>query len=190
VKGLQTLIIQTLRLKGRYIYFNVTAAGHPFYLNSVQGTGTANAYNSGVTNNGAVSGSITYCSYECTKHAVLQLSISWFSCLERLQINVSIEYLIIKREMIKHFPFFNLWKQETSSVSNFKAVFDSKLLFTRRERYRGISIFINYNINLFLSCCSVWCCFLRADSSPMFMPFDIPIIKAVINSISFFFIQE
>jgi hypothetical protein len=38
----------------------VTAAGHPFYLNSVQGTGTANAYNSGVTNNGAVSGSITF----------------------------------------------------------------------------------------------------------------------------------
>jgi hypothetical protein len=44
VKGLQTLAIQTLRLKGGTYTFNMTAAGHPFYLNSVQGTGTANAY--------------------------------------------------------------------------------------------------------------------------------------------------
>jgi hypothetical protein len=51
-------------------------AGHPFYLNSVQGTGTANAYNSGVTNNGAVSGSITFT--VPMNAPVLQLSISWF----------------------------------------------------------------------------------------------------------------
>ena len=34
--------------------------GHPFYINTTQGTGTTNSYNSGVTNNGAVSGTITF----------------------------------------------------------------------------------------------------------------------------------
>jgi hypothetical protein len=37
----------------------MSTAGHPFFINTVQGTGTANAYASGVTNNGAVSGRIT-----------------------------------------------------------------------------------------------------------------------------------
>jgi hypothetical protein len=36
----------------------VNAPGHPFYINTVQGTGTANAYNSGVTGNGAVNGMV------------------------------------------------------------------------------------------------------------------------------------
>ena len=40
--------------------FNVSTSGHPFYINTAQGTGTANSYNSGVANNGAVSGSITF----------------------------------------------------------------------------------------------------------------------------------
>lgn len=47
----------TLRRGGTYT-FNVNVPGHPFYINTVQGTGTANAYNSGVTNNGAVSGEV------------------------------------------------------------------------------------------------------------------------------------
>jgi len=38
----------------------VDIPGHPFFINTVQGTGTANTYNSGVTNNGAVSGTITF----------------------------------------------------------------------------------------------------------------------------------
>jgi hypothetical protein len=62
--------------KREYIYL-INDCCRAFLLNSVQGTGTAN-YNSGVTNNGAVSGSITFTVHECTKHAVLQLSISWF----------------------------------------------------------------------------------------------------------------
>ena len=49
----------TFKRGGTYT-FVMSAAGHPFYINSVQGTGTANAYASGVTNNGAVSGSITF----------------------------------------------------------------------------------------------------------------------------------
>lgn len=47
----------TFKRGGTYT-FNVNTPGHPFYLNTVQGTGTANAFTSGVTNNGAVSGSV------------------------------------------------------------------------------------------------------------------------------------
>jgi Cu/Zn superoxide dismutase len=49
----------TFRRGGTYT-FNVSTSGHPFYINTAQGTGTANSYNSGVANNGAVSGSITF----------------------------------------------------------------------------------------------------------------------------------
>jgi hypothetical protein len=67
-EGLTNLIIQTLPLKERYLHFNMLHRT-PFY-NTIQGTGTANAYASGVTNNGAVSGRITFTVYGCT-HALL-----------------------------------------------------------------------------------------------------------------------
>ena len=40
--------------------FAVSTPGHPFYINSVQGTGTSNAYSSGVTGNGTTSGNVTF----------------------------------------------------------------------------------------------------------------------------------
>ena len=46
--------------RGSTYTFNMDTSGHPFFINTVRGTGTANAYNSGVTNNGAVSGTITF----------------------------------------------------------------------------------------------------------------------------------
>jgi plastocyanin len=46
--------------RGSTYTFNMSTAGHPFYIKTIQGTGTANAYGSGVTNNGAVSGTITF----------------------------------------------------------------------------------------------------------------------------------
>ena len=49
----------TFRRGGTYT-FNVNTPGHPFHINTSQGTGTANTYNSGVVNNGAVSGTITF----------------------------------------------------------------------------------------------------------------------------------
>ncbi len=49
----------TFQRGGTYT-FNVNTPGHPFLINSVQGTGTANTYDSGVTNNGAVAGIITF----------------------------------------------------------------------------------------------------------------------------------
>jgi hypothetical protein len=47
-EGLTNSNNQTLPLKGRYLHFNMSTAGHPFFINTVQGTGTANAYASGL----------------------------------------------------------------------------------------------------------------------------------------------
>jgi hypothetical protein len=49
----------TFKRGGTYT-INVTAAGHPFLIKSVQSTTTADSYNSGVTNNGAVSGAVKF----------------------------------------------------------------------------------------------------------------------------------
>ena len=38
----------------------MNVSGHPFYIKTVQETGSGNAYNNGVTNNGAVNGTITF----------------------------------------------------------------------------------------------------------------------------------
>ncbi|HET8860852.1 cupredoxin domain-containing protein [Marivirga sp.] len=47
-------------VRGETYTFTVNASGHPFYINATQGTGTANAYNNGVSNNGAQSGTVTF----------------------------------------------------------------------------------------------------------------------------------
>jgi hypothetical protein len=46
--------------EGQTYTFNVNATGHPFWIKTVSSTGTGNAYNSGVTNNGTASGTITF----------------------------------------------------------------------------------------------------------------------------------
>lgn len=46
--------------KGETYAFTVNASGHPFFIKSVQGAGSNNAFNTGVTNNGAQSGTITF----------------------------------------------------------------------------------------------------------------------------------
>lgn len=46
--------------RGTTYTFNVNAAGHPFYIKSIQGDTTANAFNEGVTNNGAEVGIVTF----------------------------------------------------------------------------------------------------------------------------------
>jgi hypothetical protein len=47
-------------IRGFTYYFNINATGHPFWIKTVQVTGTGSAYSSGVTNNGAQSGTITF----------------------------------------------------------------------------------------------------------------------------------
>ena len=49
----------TFKRGGTYT-FNVNTPGHPFLIKSVEGTTVANSYNVGVTNNGAIAGSITF----------------------------------------------------------------------------------------------------------------------------------
>jgi hypothetical protein len=49
----------TLQRGGTYT-FNVSATGHPFWIKTAQTTGTGDAYSSGITNNGAQSGTIVF----------------------------------------------------------------------------------------------------------------------------------
>ena len=74
----------TLR-RGETYTFNLDAPGHPFLIKSVQGTGTSNLYDEGVTNNGAVSGTITFTVpedapdtlyYNCEFHRVMTGTIN------------------------------------------------------------------------------------------------------------------
>jgi plastocyanin len=46
--------------EGQTYTFNVNASGHPFWIKTVNSTGTGNSYNSGVTNNGTDNGTITF----------------------------------------------------------------------------------------------------------------------------------
>jgi hypothetical protein len=46
--------------RGQTYVFTLNAAGHPFYIKTVQGVGTSNAYDSGVTGNGTDVGNVTF----------------------------------------------------------------------------------------------------------------------------------
>jgi len=46
--------------EGQTYIFNINASGHPFWIKTTPVTGTGNAYNSGVTNNGIDNGTITF----------------------------------------------------------------------------------------------------------------------------------
>ncbi len=46
--------------RGATYVFAVNAPGHPFYIKTVQSTGTGNAYDTGVTGNGATNGNVTF----------------------------------------------------------------------------------------------------------------------------------
>ena len=46
--------------KGQTYTFNIDALGHPFWIKTDTSTGTGNAYNTGVTNNGTANGTITF----------------------------------------------------------------------------------------------------------------------------------
>ena len=70
--------------EGKTIVFNVNAPGHPFWIKSVSSTGTGNAYNTGVTNNGTDNGTITWTVpynapstlyYNCQNHSSMSGSI-------------------------------------------------------------------------------------------------------------------
>ena len=66
--------------RGSTYVFAVNATGHPFYINTVQGTGTGNADTDGVIGNGATMGDVTFVVptnapnmlyYNCSLHAAM-----------------------------------------------------------------------------------------------------------------------
>ena len=66
--------------RGQTYDFEVDATGHPFYIKTVSGTGTSNAYSDGVTNNGIESGTVTFTVqmdapdtlyYNCSVHSAM-----------------------------------------------------------------------------------------------------------------------
>jgi hypothetical protein len=51
----------TLNLeRGKTYEFDIDTPGHPFYIKTIQGVGSSNAYNNGVVNNGTVNGVIRF----------------------------------------------------------------------------------------------------------------------------------
>lgn len=67
-------------VRGNTYVFNLNTPGHPFYINTTQGTGTANMYNTGITGNGNTSGTLTFVVptdapntlyYNCEFHAIM-----------------------------------------------------------------------------------------------------------------------
>jgi len=51
----------TLNLvRGTTYTFNINASGHPFFIKTVQSTGTGSQYTSGVTGNGVQTGTLTF----------------------------------------------------------------------------------------------------------------------------------
>lgn len=66
--------------RGDTVIFNVVAEGHPFWIKTTAGTGTDNAYNDGVVNNGEDNGTITFVIpddaptalvYQCQNHTLM-----------------------------------------------------------------------------------------------------------------------
>ena len=47
-------------VRGKTYEFNVSAGGHPFWIKTLQGTGSSNQYNEGITNNGTSSGKLIF----------------------------------------------------------------------------------------------------------------------------------
>ena len=59
VNGVNNPVLTLTR--GQTYTFDITSgAAHPFFIKTVQGNGAGNAYNNGVTNNGATSGTLTF----------------------------------------------------------------------------------------------------------------------------------
>ena len=70
--------------RGSTYVFSVNASGHPFYIKTVESTGTADTFDTGVTGNGADVGNVTFAVpssapdplfYDCSIHAAMSGTI-------------------------------------------------------------------------------------------------------------------
>ena len=59
-EGLQDNDPTLTLVRGKTYEFDVDAGGHPFWIKTLQGTGSSNQYNEGITNNGASIGKLTF----------------------------------------------------------------------------------------------------------------------------------
>jgi hypothetical protein len=68
-------------MRGVTYLFNINASGHPFWIKTVSGIGTGNAYSTGVTGNGTASGTLTFAVptnapgtlfYNCQYHSAMK----------------------------------------------------------------------------------------------------------------------
>ena len=59
-EGLQGFDPTLTLVRGKTYEFDITAGGHPFWIKTVNSTGTGNSYSDGVTNNGATNGTIIF----------------------------------------------------------------------------------------------------------------------------------
>jgi hypothetical protein len=75
-------------MRGVTYLFNVSASGHPFWIKSVSSTGTGNAYNTGVINNGVQVGMLTFAVptnapsalfYNCQFHSAMKGTLNIIS---------------------------------------------------------------------------------------------------------------
>jgi hypothetical protein len=75
-------------IRGQVYAFIINTPGHPFWINTVQGTGTAGAFSSGVTNNGASSNTLVFVVpttapdrlyYNCEYHSSMTAVITVFN---------------------------------------------------------------------------------------------------------------
>ncbi len=71
--------------RGQTYTFQVTASGHPFYIKTAQVTGTGSTFDTGVTNNGVETGTLTFTVpasapstlfYQCAVHTPMTGTLS------------------------------------------------------------------------------------------------------------------
>ena len=84
INGVNNAVL-TLTRGQTYTFDIQSGAAHPFFIKTVQGAGTGNAYNNGVTNNGTTSGTITFTVpfdapdtlfYDCANHSPMTALIN------------------------------------------------------------------------------------------------------------------
>jgi hypothetical protein len=72
-------------VRGHTYTFNVSSAGHPFYIKTAQVTGTGSTWDEGVTNNGTTAGTLTFTVpadapstlfYQCAVHSAMTGTIA------------------------------------------------------------------------------------------------------------------
>jgi hypothetical protein len=82
INGVNNPVLALVR--GQTYTFAINAPGHPFWIKTAQITGTGSAFNTGVTNNGITSGTLTFAVpqaapntlfYACQIHAAMSNQI-------------------------------------------------------------------------------------------------------------------